>query len=91
MCARIYVKWDRHKNPHYVHFGGAGKWENEERYIPLVVSLSLTKKIPRWFPGFKSNLSASFLPILPKYHLENVKGNMCISTNISKNFLCSGN
>lgn len=53
-----------------------GDGRDRDTHIPLVVSLSLTKKIPRWFPGFKSSLSASFLPILPKYHLENLKGNV---------------
>lgn len=58
-------------------FAGVGEEEEETViHVPLVVSLSLTKKIPRWFPGFKSSLSASFLPILPKYHLEEVKGNI---------------
>lgn len=37
--------------------------------LPLVVSLSRTRKVPRWFPGISSSLSASLRPIFPKYHL----------------------
>lgn len=36
---------------------------------PLVVSLSLTKKVPRLFCKFKRSLSESRRVIFPKYHL----------------------
>lgn len=36
---------------------------------PLVVSLSLTKKVPRLFCRFKRSLSESRRVIFPKYHL----------------------
>lgn len=39
-------------------------------YSPLVVSLSRMRKVPLWLPWPSSCLSASFLPILPKYHLS---------------------
>lgn len=36
---------------------------------PLVVSLSLTKKVPRLFWGLRRSLSESRRVIFPKYHL----------------------
>lgn len=37
--------------------------------LPLVVSLSLTRKVPRLFCKFKRSLSESRRVIFPKYHL----------------------
>lgn len=39
-------------------------------YSPFVVSLSRIRKVPLWLPWPSSCLSASFLPIFPKYHLS---------------------
>lgn len=37
--------------------------------LPLVVSLSLTRNVPRLFCKFKRSLSESRRVIFPKYHL----------------------
>lgn len=52
---------------------------------PLVVSLSLTKKVPRLFCKFKRSLSESRRVIFPKYHLPK----WATENEISKKLLLS--
>lgn len=47
----------------------ASEAKSESALSPFVVSLSLTRKVPRRFCGFKRSLSESRRVIFPKYHL----------------------
>lgn len=49
---------------------GFVSFTHKKALLPLVVSLSRTKNVPRLFPGISSSLSASLRPTFPKYHLS---------------------
>lgn len=61
--------------------GGAFKPMQASVLLPLVVSLSLTRKVPRLFCRFKRSRSESRRVIFPKYHLQEHE----ISQQITRN------